>query len=113
MAHEIGHVLLHADHHGSVFIDSLDHLDLSDKREREADAFATNVLKSQAIQAAFQAVKRPSEVRVRNVAEALGLHPAIVAGSLQHDGKAAWTSFHELKEPVRANLPTAARRGAS
>jgi HTH-type transcriptional regulator/antitoxin HigA len=109
MAHELGHVLLHADDQGTVFIDSLDHLDLSDRREEEADAFAEKILHSQAILQAFQNVKRPSVARVERVAAELGLHPAVVAGALQHHGKASWTSFHELKEPVRTILPTATR----
>jgi len=105
VAHEIGHVLLHADCQGCVFIDSLDHLDLSDKREREADDFAGSILKSDKILRAFRDVRRPSVVRVKLVADELGLHPGIVAGSLQHHGMAAWTSFHELKEPVKSSLP--------
>ena len=112
VAHELGHVLLHADTQGRIFIDSLDHLDLSDKREKEADDFAEKILRTRTILNAFKTVKRPSAVRVQLVAENLGLHPAIVAGSLQHHKKAAWTSFHELKEPVRADLPTATRRVA-
>ena len=112
MAHELGHVLLHADNQGHIFIDSLDHLDLSDQREKEADDFAETILRTRAILNAFRTVKRPSAVRVQLVAEDLGVHPAVVAGALQHHKQAAWTSFHELKEPVRANLPTATRRVA-
>lgn len=105
MAHELGHLLLHAEDQGSVFIDSLDHLDLTDSREKEADTFAENLLMSARILDAFKGVKRPSEVRVKSVANALGLHPALVAGCLQHDGKASWTSFHAMKCGVSHELP--------
>lgn len=104
IVHELGHVLLHEDNQGQVFIDSLDHLDLSDEREREADDFAEAVLRAKKIISAFRAVKRPSSTKVKTVGHELGLHPGIVAGCLQHHGKAAWTSFHELKPEVRPSL---------
>jgi HTH-type transcriptional regulator/antitoxin HigA len=104
MAHELGHILLHAYDQGTVFIDSLDNLDLSDKREREADTFAERILKSKAVINAFHGVKRPSVVRVRATASDLGLHPGIVAGCLQHHKKASYLSFHDLKPAVRSVL---------
>lgn len=104
MAHELGHVLLHEDNQDRVFIDSMDHLDLSNEREKEADAFAERILKSKSVIKAFRGVKRPSSVRVQSVALELGLHPGIVAGCLQHHGRAAWASFHELKPGVRPVL---------
>ncbi len=107
MAHELGHVLLHADDQESFFIDSLDHLDLSNKREKEADAFAEKRLRSSEILESFHGVKRPTVVRIKSVAQKLGLHPAVIAGSLQHHGQASWSSFHELKEGVKADLPRA------
>ena len=103
MAHEIGHVLLHEDQQG-VFIDSMDHLDLTDEREKEADDFAGGVLKSDAILKAFHGVKRPSSVKVQVVASDLGVHSGIVAGCLQHHKIASYKSFHEFKHPVRAIL---------
>jgi HTH-type transcriptional regulator/antitoxin HigA len=104
MAHELGHVLLHEENQGAIFIDSMDHLDLSDKREKEADRFAENILKSKVVIRAFRGVKRPSSVRVRSVASKVGLHPGIVAGCLQHHGKASWQSFHDLKPEVRSSI---------
>lgn len=104
MAHELGHVLLHEDSQGAVFIDSMDHLDLSNERERDADDFAESVLKSKAVIKAFRGVRRPSAVRVRATASDLGLHPGIVAGCLQHNKKASYSSFHDLKTTVRSIL---------
>ncbi len=104
MAHELGHILLHENSMGKGFIDSMDHLDLTDKRAREADAFAERILKSKEVIKAFCGAKRPSSVRVQAVASELGLHPGIVAGCLQHHGKASYTSFHDLKPAVRALL---------
>jgi len=104
MAHELGHILLHEDNQGQVFIDSLDHLDLTNKREKEADDFASKMLKNAEILAAFKGVLRPSSSRVQAVAEQLGLHHGVIAGCLQHHKKAAWTSFHEFKSEVRPLL---------
>lgn len=104
MAHELGHVLLHEDNQGQVFIDSLDHLDLTKQREKEADNFAASLLKSAEILASFRGVQRPSSFRIQLVAQELGLHPGIIAGCLQHHKKAAWTSFHEFKPEVRPLL---------
>lgn len=104
MAHELGHILLHEDNQGQVFIDSLDHLDLTNEREKEADDFAASLLKSAEILAAFKGIQRPSSFRIQLVAQELGLHPGIIAGCLQHHKKAAWTSFHEFKPEVRPLL---------
>lgn len=104
MAHELGHLLLHEDNQGAIFIDSMDHLDLTDRREKEADDFAERALKSKEVIRAFRGVKRPSSVRVRAVASELGLHPGIVAGCLQHHKRASYASFHDLKPEVRAAL---------
>lgn len=104
MAHELGHVLLHDDHQGAVFIDSMDHLNLNNAREKEADEFAERILKSKTILQAFRGVKRPSVVRIQSVAAELGLHPGIVVGCLQHHKKASYTSFHDMKTAVRAVL---------
>jgi len=104
MAHELGHVLLHEENQGTIFIDSMDHLDLSDTREKEADVFAENSLQSKAIIRAFKDVKRPSSLRIKILASELRLHPGIVAGCLQHHKKAAYTSFHDLKPEVRSFL---------
>ena len=104
MAHELGHVILHEENQGAVFIDSMDHLDLSNKREQEADAFAERILKSKAVIKAFHGVKRPSSVRITATASELGLHPGIVAGCLQHNQKASYLSFHDLKPAVRSML---------
>ena len=102
MAHEIGHVLKHLHAAGDAFVDSLDHLDQEDTREREADEFAETVLRCKAILKAFHDRQRPSSAKIHSVAEDLGVHPAIVCGCLQHHGKASYKSksFHALKEPV-------------
>ncbi len=105
MAHEIGHVMLHGRKRSSLYIDSLEHLDLSNEKEREADDFAAKILKSKEILADFAATRRISEIRIRHCATRLGLHPAIVLGCLQHHGRASYRTLHRLKPKVSPMLP--------
>lgn len=104
MAHELGHVILHEMNQGRVFIDSLDDLDLTNTCEREANDFASDKLKSKQILAEFEGVQRPSAARIKTVSQQLGISPGIVAGCLQHNKKASWTSFHHLKPRIRPLL---------
>lgn len=105
MAHEIGHVVLHGRKRDSLFIDSLEYLDLSNTKEKEADAFAAKVLKSKEILIDFGKTGRISEIKIRFCAERLGLHPAIVLGCLQHHGRASYKALHKLKPKASALLP--------
>jgi len=105
MAHEIGHVALHGRKRRSLYIDSLEHLDLSNAKEKEADDFATGILKSKEILTDFGTTRRVSEIKIRYCAERLGLHPAIVLGCLQHHGRASYKALHKLKSKVSPMLP--------
>lgn len=109
MAHELGHILLHETNQGLVFIDSLDNLDPTNKREREANDFASDKLKNKQILAEFEDVQRPSAARIQTVSQQFGIAPGIVAGCLQHNGKASWMSFHEFKPEIRPLLKNFAR----
>ena len=109
IAHELGHILLHESDQGLVFIDSLDNLDLTNKREREADDFASDKLKNKQILSEFENAQRPSSARIQIVSQQLGIASGIVAGCLQHNQKAAWTSFHEFKHAIRPLLKDFAR----
>ncbi len=105
IAHEIGHVALHGRKRSSLYIDSLEHLDLSNAKEREADNFAAKILKSKDILTNFATTRRISEIKIRYCAECLGLHPAIVLGCLQHHGRASYETLHKLKPKVSPMLP--------
>jgi HTH-type transcriptional regulator / antitoxin HigA len=102
VAHELGHILLHRDGDSPVFIDSLDDLDGEDQREKEADEFAKRKLHIPGILRFFQGVSRVSQVRVRECARVMGVHPAIVVGALQHAGRLRYLALNGLKKPVRS-----------
>ncbi len=105
MAHEIGHVVLHGDQRNSLFIDSLEHLDLSNAKEKQVDDFAAKILKSKEVLTEFAATRRISEIKIRRCAERLGLCPAVVLGCLQHHGKTGYNTLHKLKPKVSPMLP--------
>jgi hypothetical protein len=93
-------VALHGRKRSSLYIDSLEHLDLSNAKEREADDFAAKILKSKDILTDFATTRRISEIKIR-----LGLHPAIVLGCLQHHDRASYKTLHKLKPKVSPLLP--------
>ena len=87
--HELGHVLLHG--RREVFVNFERPKSGTHKGvEEEADQFASDALipaTSYARYLAAVAGNHVSEAGVRAFAEQLGVHPSIVVGRLQHDGK--------------------------
>lgn len=81
--HEIGHLLLHGKRPG-VYVNRLDRE--RDEKEREADRFARDTLIPPDEFAEFVNRDRVSAVAIRDFADAIGIHPGIVVGRLQHDG---------------------------
>lgn len=104
ITHEIAHILLHDQLEHNEFIDSFDLMDVSDKSENEADKFARNHLKSDDIVRFFEDSIVCSRKKVMKCAAILNIHPAVVVGCLQHEGKISYRSCNEFKEPVRIHL---------
>ena len=105
ITHEIAHILLHDDLEHNEFIDSFDLMDVSEKSENEADKFARKHLKSDDIVRFFADSITCSKKKVMKCAEIFGIHPAVVVGCLQHEGKISFRSCNEFKESVRIHLP--------
>jgi HTH-type transcriptional regulator/antitoxin HigA len=100
LAHEIGHVLLHANKIKSpVFIDSIDNADLLDRpaEEREANFFAAELLKYEEIRHHFKGLARISGLRVEQCAQELGIHPGIIVGFLQHEKLLSYRNLNDFK----------------
>jgi HTH-type transcriptional regulator / antitoxin HigA len=94
--HEAAHILLHSKK--SVFVDETagdgaDH-------EREADAWASNMLVPQPRWERFIATCPRSEQHVRGFANEQGIAPGIVVGMLQHQGVLPWTHLNGLKKKL-------------
>ncbi|MBF0501278.1 MAG: ImmA/IrrE family metallo-endopeptidase [Candidatus Riflebacteria bacterium] len=106
ITHEIGHILLHLDDlkKNHAYIDSIDGKDESrDERETEADAdaFARKHLKIDDILRFFELRQRISEKAVTECARILNLHPALIVGCLQHEGRISYKLLNRHKEPVK------------
>ena len=82
----------------SLFIDSLEHLDLSNTKEKEADAFAVTALKSKEILIDFGKTGGGFP-RLRSC---IALS---VLGCLQHHGRLGYRALHKLKPKASALLP--------
>ena len=82
LMHELAHALSHLDDN-TAFIDDLK-LDGTDTREREADQLAQDALIPPEAWEASDLTERLSPMSVLNLAQELGIHPAIVAGRARH-----------------------------
>jgi HTH-type transcriptional regulator / antitoxin HigA len=93
--HEAGHVILHGkkelfidDHHGQE----------QDRKEQEANRFASDLLIPPAKWARFIASGRPTLIQVQAFAELLNIAPGIIVGRLQHEGILSFTTGNRLKK---------------
>ena len=93
--HEIGHVLLHFNH--GLEAGFMDNLDLgSDKtEERDADLFALSALIPEEVWQTAPARFSKSSDLIRKLADALGIHPAIIAGRVRKE-RSDYKIFNDL-----------------
>ncbi|MFM9850226.1 MAG: ImmA/IrrE family metallo-endopeptidase [Hyphomicrobiaceae bacterium] len=90
--HEAGHLLLHD--MDALFLE--DGSDVTANEEREANAFAEEVLVPPSARAELMAV-RPSVNDIVRFARRLGISPGIVVGQMQHHGRIRRDRFNGLK----------------
>ena len=94
--HEAGHVLKHGKR--AVFVEDGDTKAATrDPREAEADAFACELLISQADYERFSCTGDFGLLSISRFAKRIGIAPGIVVGRLQHDGKLAYSRGNQLK----------------
>ncbi|MFM9971157.1 MAG: helix-turn-helix domain-containing protein [Burkholderiales bacterium] len=91
--HEACHILKHG--RGEVFLDDLSGSGKQSDYEKEADAFAANLLIPPHRSEALSSLR--SEAAVRKFASDMGIHPGIVVGRLQHDGLLPFVRMNHLK----------------
>lgn len=84
LMHELAHVCLHHDRLGTPILDNLD-LDVDDLAEHEANRLASSSLISRSAWRSCQAMYSQKDEEVRNFAERVGVHPAIVAGRIRNE----------------------------
>jgi HTH-type transcriptional regulator / antitoxin HigA len=92
LLHELAHVGRHMDDDGDVsFVDDLTLRDIEggrrDPKEAQADEWAEEALVPRAIWDTSEACRHPTPMSVLNLANALKVHPAIVAGKVRYEHK--------------------------
>ena len=90
LLHELAHAGRHIDHNdGSAFVDDLTlravKAGREDAREAQADEWAEEALIPRVVWEASAARDDPSPMTVMNLAQALRIHPAIVAGRIRYE----------------------------
>lgn len=96
--HEAAHILLHsnnAEDKRSIFLDDPNATKSTDPKEHEANLWASQCLIPQRFEAGLPSLR--SKVAVRAYADAVGIHPGIVVGRLQHDKLIEPSWFNDLK----------------
>lgn len=103
--HEAAHLLLHD---GGVFVDDLDPAGPPGQpEEREADAFAAEVLLPGSVRASVPARRLTARDVLRLSAQAR-VSPGVVVGQLQHVGAIDYSSLNHMKRRYRWNGGTLA-----
>ena len=92
LLHELAHLGLHMDEsNDEVFVDDLTlrktEGTVQDSKEAQADDWAQEALVPKSVWETSAACLRPTAVAVINLAKALNIHPAIVAGRVRHAKK--------------------------
>lgn len=87
LLHEMVHIARHVEQSSIPFYDDLDVGDQGDPREAEADDLAGEALIPSAAWRQSPARVLRSPEAVQHLADLLGIHPAIVAGRVQHENK--------------------------
>lgn len=87
LMHELAHISLHNDQNINLFYDDLDRADSNNKEEAEADYLASEALVSKSKWENSPAKLIPSPIAAESLARELGVHIAIVAGKMRHEGE--------------------------
>jgi len=88
LMHELAHLALHLDNENDIFYDDLDIEAEDDPREREANQLAGEALIPYDAWEESPASRLRSPQAAEHLAKQLNIHPAIVAGRMQHEFKA-------------------------
>jgi len=97
--HEAAHILLHSKK--DVFVDEKD--GDGNEVEKEANAWAANLLVPKAEWQKFKSKNPRSKAVVSSFARKQGIAPGIVVGMLQHERALPWTHLNALKQRYKWN----------
>jgi len=96
--HEAAHILQNSQK--QVFLDEWGD-EAQGTKEEEADTFAANQLVPTDVEAELPSLT--SKAKVKAFATRIGVHPGIVVGRLQHDGRIDMSWMNDLKETFAWN----------
>jgi len=85
LLHEVVHVWKHLNTVEEAFVDRVQNIDSKNILEKEANRIARDALIPRAIWKRSQAFLAPTRESIQQLADSLHIHPAIVAGRLQHE----------------------------
>ena len=107
LAHELAHIVLHLENsREDFFLDDLKEGQSLDKREKEADIKAEELIRSsEIIHAAEPYARYLSEKRLQILSEELKIAPSVILGVLQHKGVVDYRKLGKYKVKVESLFP--------
>lgn len=102
--HEIKHVLQKKTKTTFISYSEKEMIEVNKQLEDDADVFASNYLIPPAALRKFAPSKYTTDDEIIEFAKAIGIHPGIVAGRLQHDGILAPNRYSKLKEKYHIEI---------
>jgi HTH-type transcriptional regulator/antitoxin HigA len=94
--HEAAHIILHSQQKKSVFLDDPSKANSTSEEEHEANAWARDFLITPE-QAKMLPSLNKTKIAIIDFAKAIGIHPGIVVGRMQHDQLLDVTWLNDLK----------------
>lgn len=105
VSHEIAHILLHLKNKTDCFIDIIDN-EYSGDKEKEADELASETLHLNEILMYFRNnLRYITNIKIEECSKAYNVHPAIIAGTLAHNGKISYAYTHLYNEEIKSKIP--------
>lgn len=99
--HEAAHILLHAESKSDIFLDDPNHATTESVQEHQANQWAGDKLIPPAYTFEFSQLE-PTAGQITTFAESINIHPGIVVGRLQHEGRLGYaTQLNRLKDSFR------------
>lgn len=95
LLHEIVHVWKHLDSKNDAFVDRVETMGQTSMAEKEANRFARDAFIPRGLWKRSRAFLAPTKESIREFADELHIHPAIVAGRLQYE-TGRYENFREL-----------------
>jgi HTH-type transcriptional regulator / antitoxin HigA len=87
LVHELVHVWKHLSNPGDVFLDRLVDKESTERVEKEANRIARDLLISRAIWKSASVRQMPTKAGISELADELGIHPAIIAGRIRFESE--------------------------